>query len=241
MKLRRNLHPSGHTTSEMNGSACLDCCLYMSHREVWKESSRAPCMASSSAHSLPAAVMRHVPSSLACSELDRCACHFVTESMWASSPMSRKRARIRRHTSACGLRPAGYHSWPRSKPRNTAAHESCSRLRQDDCLQQGPELCPHDAALQWERDCYGTVRRANHLVRGFVDLRHCPSSLSTLRSMFAHQASVYKQLAPKNAAHDNVMYPHMNCAIVCPGVYFSTGSCIKPFSHLSLSSVAVSL
>ena len=93
--------------------------LYVSLKD--KESSRAPSLASPSAQSLPAAMMRPVSSSLACSALDRCAFHFVTESMCASSPMSRKRSQIPFHTSACGLRPVEHHFRPRSRPRSAAA------------------------------------------------------------------------------------------------------------------------
>ena len=95
--------------------------LYVSHGMDWKESSRAPSLASSSARSLPAAVKRPVSSSLARSALDRCALHFVTESTWASSPMSRKQSQIRLHMSACGLRAAVHHFGARSKPLSTVA------------------------------------------------------------------------------------------------------------------------
>ena len=64
---------------------------------------------------------RPASSSLARSALDRCALHFVTESMWASSPMSRKQSQICLHTSACGLRAAVHHFGPRSRPLSTVA------------------------------------------------------------------------------------------------------------------------
>ena len=95
--------------------------LYVSHRMDWKESSRAPSLANSSARVLPAAMKRPVSSSLARSALDKCALQFVTESMWASSPMSRKQSQIRLHTSACGLRAAVQHFGPHSKPLSTVA------------------------------------------------------------------------------------------------------------------------
>ena len=60
--------------------------LYVSHRMDWKESSRAPSLANSSARSLPTVVKRQASSSLACSALDRCALHVVTESMWEAVP-----------------------------------------------------------------------------------------------------------------------------------------------------------
>ena len=71
--------------------------------------------------SLPAVVKRPASSSLACSALDRCASHFVTESMLASSPMPRKHSQICLHTSACGLRAAVHHLGSRSGHLSTVA------------------------------------------------------------------------------------------------------------------------
>ena len=47
-----------------------------------------------------------------------------------------------------------------------------------------------------------------------LDLRYCPSSLSTLRSMFAHQGPINKQLASKTVADNTWVHPHMNRTIV---------------------------
>ena len=96
--------------------------LYVSYRMDWEESSRATSLANSSAHALPAVVRRPASSNLACPNLDKCASHFVTESMCASSPMFRTHSQIRLHTSACGLRAGAHHFGPRSRPRSTVAH-----------------------------------------------------------------------------------------------------------------------
>ena len=64
---------------------------------------------------------RAVSSRFAHSALVRCALHFVTESLCASSPMSRKHSQIRRHTSVCGLRPL-------TTLRSTLAHPSTNSL-----------------------------------------------------------------------------------------------------------------
>ena len=60
---------------------------------------------------------------------------------------------------------------------------------------------------------------------GLVDLRYCPSSLSTLRSMFSIKDPSTNNLPPKTVADT------LRCTHTCvepSGVYFSTGSCIKP-------------
>ena len=110
---------------------------------------------------------------------------------------------------------------------------------------RGPEFCPHDVALHRKRDRHGAMRRADRFVSGLVDLRHCPSRLSTLCSMLAHQGSIYKQFASQNHCERHAgMHTYTNSTIVracqeCTS--FTTGSCIKPLSHLSLSPVALSL
>ena len=130
--------------------------LYVSHRMDWKESSRAPSLANSSARSLPAAMKRPVSPSLARSALERCALHFVTESVGASSPMSRKHFQIFLHTSACCLLAAVHHFGPRSRPHHcrSVRYEHCSWFRQDDGLPQCPQLCPQDTPLHWERSAW---------------------------------------------------------------------------------------
>ena len=99
----------------------------------------------------------------------------------------------------------------RSKPRSTAAQFVMNVAPGSD--KQSPEFCPHDAALHRKRDRHGTVLPTDQLVRCLVDLRHCPSRLSTLRSMLAHQGSIYKKHVCKTVVDDTVMYRHMNCAI----------------------------
>ena len=53
-------------------------------------------------------------------------------------------------------------------------------------------------------------------MRGLVDLRYCPSSSSTLRSVFTHQGSINKQLASKTVADNTRVHPHMYLTVVRP-------------------------
>ena len=55
---------------------------------------------------------------------------------------------------------------------------------------------------------------ARYVMRGLVDLRYCPSSLSTLRSVFTHQGSINQQLASKTVADNTRVYPHMYRTVV---------------------------
>ena len=47
-----------------------------------------------------------------------------------------------------------------------------------------------------------------------VDLRHCPSGLSLLGSMLAHQGTTNEQITSKTVANNTLAYPHMNRTIV---------------------------
>ena len=135
--------------------------LYVSYRMDWKESSRAPFLANSSAHALPAVVRRPASSSLACSDMDRCASHFDTESMWDSSPMSRKHSQIRLHTSARGLRAAVHHFGPRSRPRSTVAQSETTVVPGTDKLMachNAHKFFPQETSLHCERNRHGTMR-----------------------------------------------------------------------------------
>ena len=49
---------------------------------------------------------------------------------------------------------------------------------------------------------------------GLVHLRHCPSSVSTLRVMFTHQGSINKKLASKTVADQTRVYPQMYRTVV---------------------------
>ena len=160
------------------------------------------------------------------------------------SSQSRKHSKIRLHTSACGLRAAVHHFGPRSGPRSTVAQSETNVTLGSDKIMACRNA--HTSTRKIRR-CTGSeigmapCAEQTSSVGSLVGLRYCPSSLSTLRSMFAHQESINKQLASKTVADNTRVHPtqvsnRRACVQECTS---QQGRASSPLSHLSLSPVAV--
>ena len=153
--------------------------LYVSHRMDWKESSRAPSLASSSARSLPAAVKRPASSSLACSALDKCALHFrhrvdvgLVPNVSEAFPDSPPNVSVRPSCRCAPFRP----TLQASEHCRTIRYERRSWLRQEDGLPQRPQFCPQDTPLHWERSAWHHTlsKPTRGKSRGLAPLPACP-------------------------------------------------------------------
>ena len=193
--------------------------LYVSYKTHWKESSRAPSLASSSARSLRAAVKRPASSSLARSALDKCALHFVTPSRCGLHPQCLVSIPGLVSTRA-GLHAAVRHFGPRSRPRSTVAQSDTYVAPGSDTMMACQCHSAHNSARKI-RCCTGRERSAWHHAlskptrgksRGFAPL---PIQLVRPCDPCMHiKEPSTKQLASPTVANNTWVYPHTNRTIV---------------------------
>ena len=182
----------------------LSAALYKSHKTVWKESSRSPSLASSSAHSLPG-LFQGARLAL----------------LWTGAPCDvcllevTEASQIRRHTSACGLLPAEHHFWPRSKPRSTAAQ---SKMKD----------APHSNKIIACSKAQSSARTMRRCTWSEIDMAQCTEQTSSCVASLlcttaqpvcpsytpriALDGSVYKQFASKTVADNTRVHHHTKCA-----------------------------
>ena len=203
----------------------LTAALYMSHNAAWKESSRAPSLASSSAHSLPAACI--IPLGLLRFGQVRLALrHRVDVSLFTdvseTFPYSLPHIGVRSSSRRAPL------LVPLLAPSTAAKSEmedAPSSARSNACSKA------QISALMMRR----CTKQTSSYVRSVTCATAHPNYPPCAPCLHINDPST-KKLPPKVARH-TVVHPAMNSAIVCASRKLLLHRCIRPLSHFIVSSV----